>query len=219
MSQVESERELTRFLFLTTSFVALLVISNIVSAKVINLWGFILPAAVIGYPLTYLLTDTISELYGEKRAKLVVYTGFWANILMLLFVQATIALPPADFWHNQEAYVTILSSSSRIVVASLLSYFIAQMLDVKIFHAIKRKTGEKHYWLRKNLSTAASQLLDTSIFITIAFYGTMPAAALFQMIFFQYIVKTVIAGIDTPISYLLVNQLKSGDRKKVEVAS
>ena len=219
MNQEQNEREASRFLFLATSFVALLVISNIVSAKVINLWGFILPAAVIGYPLTYLLTDAISELYGEKRAKLVVYAGFWANILMLLFVQATIVLPPADFWPNQESYVTILSSSSRIVVASLLSYFIAQLLDVKIFHAIKRRTGEKHYWLRKNLSTAASQLLDTAIFISIAFYGTMPTAALLQMIVFQYIAKTVIAGIDTPISYLLVNQLRPVDSKKVEVAS
>lgn len=219
MNQVQSEREMNRFLFLATSFVALLVISNIVSAKVVNLWGFILPAAVIGYPLTYLLTDAISELYGEKRAKLVVYTGFWANILMLLFVQATIVLPPADFWPNQEAYVTILSSSTRIVVASLLSYFIAQLLDVKIFHAIKRRTGEKHFWLRKNLSTAASQLLDTAIFISIAFYGTMPTAALFQMIFFQYIVKTLIAAIDTPISYILVSRLKSKERKQVEVAS
>lgn len=219
MNQVQSEREMNRFLFLATSFVALLVISNIVSAKVVNLWGFILPAAVIGYPLTYLLTDAISELYGEKRAKLVVYTGFWANILMLLFVQATIVLPPADFWPNQEAYVTILSSSTRIVVASLLSYFIAQLLDVKIFHAIKRRTGEKHFWLRKNLSTAASQLLDTAIFISIAFYGTMPTAALLQMIFFQYIVKTLIAAIDTPISYILVSRLKSKERKQVEVAS
>jgi uncharacterized integral membrane protein (TIGR00697 family) len=184
------------------------VVANIVSAKVIDLWGMILPAAVIGYPLTYLLTDAISELYGEKRAKQVVYAGFFANVLMLVFVQATIALPAASFWPHQESYASIMSSSLRIVIASLLSYFVAQMADVKLFHWIRRKTDGKHFWLRKNGSTAVSQLLDTVIFITIAFYGTMPTAALLQMIVFQYLVKTAIAVIDTPLSYLLVKQIR-----------
>lgn len=193
-----------RFLYLTATFMTLLVVANIVSAKVIDLWGVILPAAVIGYPLTYLLTDAISELYGEARARQVVYVGFWANALMLLFVQATILLPPAGFWPLQESYESVMASSARVVIASMLSYFAAQMADVKVFHFIKRRTGEKHFWLRKNVSTAISQLLDTSIFIVIAFYGTMPTDALLQMIMFQYLVKTMIAVVDTPLSYLVV---------------
>jgi uncharacterized integral membrane protein (TIGR00697 family) len=202
-----SEQE-KRFLYLTTAFITLLVVANIVSAKVIDLWGVILPAAVIGYPLTYLLTDAISELYGEARARQVVYAGFWANLLMVGFVQATIFLPPALFWPHQDSYEALMSASLRIVVASVLSYFVAQMVDVKLFHLIKRKTGEKHFWLRKNASTALSQLLDTAIFITIAFAGTMPTGALLQMILFQYLVKTAIAWIDTPFSYLLVQGMK-----------
>ncbi|WP_139491447.1 queuosine precursor transporter [Brevibacillus dissolubilis] len=197
-----------RFLYLSTAFITLLVVANIVSTKVISVWGMILPAAVIGYPLTYLLTDAISELYGEKNAKQVVYAGFFANLLMIVFVQATIFLPPAPFWPLQESYEGIMSSSLRIVVASLLSYFVAQMVDVKLFHAIRRKTGEKSFWLRKNVSTAISQLLDTSIFIVIAFAGTMPSEALISMIGFQYLVKTAIAAIDTPISYLLIQGMK-----------
>lgn len=205
---MHKEQHEIRFMYLATMFVALLVIANIVSTKVVDLWGWILPAAVIGYPFTYLLTDAISELYGERRARQVVYAGFFANLLMLVFIQAAISLPPAAVWPHQEAYETILSSSYRIVAASLISYFIAQLTDVKLFHAIRRRTGEKHFWLRKNVSTATSQLLDTAIFITIAFYGTVPLSVLFQMILFQYIVKTAIAVIDTPISYLLVRQAK-----------
>ncbi|GAA4716866.1 queuosine precursor transporter [Brevibacillus fulvus] len=197
-----------RFLYLTTLFVTLLVVANIVSAKVIDLWGMLLPAAVIGYPFTYLLTDAISELYGEKRAKQVVYAGFCANLLMLLFVQATIHLPAAAVWPNQEAYETIMSSSLRTVIASLLSYFVAQMVDVKLFHAIKKRTGEGKFWLRKNVSTLISQLLDTAIFIVVAFAATMPTSALLQMILFQYLVKTAIAMIDTPLSYMLVKRMK-----------
>jgi uncharacterized integral membrane protein (TIGR00697 family) len=212
-----NEQHETRFLYLSTAFVALLVVANIVSAKVIDLWGMILPAAVIGYPFTYLLTDAISELYGEKRAKQVVYAGFFANLLMLLFVQATIALPAASFWPHQESYAAIMSSSLRIVIASLLSYFVAQMADVKLFHWIRRKTGGKRFWLRKNGSTLVSQLLDTMIFIGIAFAGTMPTAALLQMILFQYLVKTAIAVIDTPLSYLLIKQMGKRTAPQAEV--
>jgi uncharacterized integral membrane protein (TIGR00697 family) len=197
-----------RFLYLTAAFITLLIVANIVSAKVIDLWGVILPAAVIGYPLTYLLTDAISELYGEARARQVVYAGFWANLLMLAFVQATIWLPPAAFWPHQSSYEAVMSSSVRMVVASMLSYIAAQMADVKVFHLIKRKTGERHFWLRKNVSTALSQMLDTSLFILVAFYGTMPNGALLQMIVYQYLVKTAIAMIDTPLSYLVVQGLK-----------
>jgi queuosine precursor transporter len=197
-----------RFLYLTAAFITLLIVANIVSAKVIDLWGVILPAAVIGYPLTYLLTDAISELYGEARARQVVYVGFWANLLMLAFVQATIWLPPAAFWPHQSSYEAVMSSSVRMVVASMLSYIAAQMADVKVFHLIKRKTGERHFWLRKNVSTALSQMLDTSLFILVAFYGTMPNGALLQMIVYQYLVKTAIAMIDTPLSYLVVQGLK-----------
>jgi uncharacterized integral membrane protein (TIGR00697 family) len=217
--EMSNEWQAKRFLYLSTMFVALLVVSNIVSSKVIELWGLILPAAVIGYPLTYLLTDAISELYGEKRAKQVVYAGFWANLVMLVLVQATILLPSAPFWPHQEAYETIMSSSTRIVAASLLSYFVAQMADVKLFHAIKQRTGEKYFWLRKNVSTAVSQMLDTAIFITIAFYGTMPGEALLQMILFQYLVKTAIAVIDTPLSYLMVRQRKEKYQPLPEVNS
>lgn len=120
-------------------------------------------------------------------------------------IHIAIALPAAPFWQNQDAFVSVVGSTSRIIVASLAAYLVSQYHDVWLFHLLKRKTGGKHLWLRNNASTAVSQLIDSVIFIVIAFYGVMPV---WPLIFGQWIVKMAIALIDTPLVYLFVGILR-----------
>lgn len=192
-------------LYLNGAFVGLLILSNILAVKLFSIgeWA-VLPAAVIVYVFTFPITDTIAEVYGKKAARQTVTAGFVTQLCALAFIFFAIHLPAAPFFANQESFETIFSAGFRVTLASLISYFISQNLDVSIFHKLKNKHGNSRLWLRNNASTMASQLVDTSLFITIAFYGTMPTSVLLGMILTQYIFKWIVAVADTPIVYLLV---------------
>lgn len=206
-------KELKIFLLLLTTFISLLVVSNVIAVKTIVIGGLIGPAAVICYSLTFVVTDTISEIWGRKTTQYVVNLGLMAVILSALFIKMAIHLPGSPFWDQQAAYQQILGSNMRIVIASLAAYFISQSHDVWSFHFIRKKTQGKHLWLRNNASSMVSQMIDTVVFITIAFYGT--GAPLLQMIIGQYLIKLIIAACDTPLVYLLVSYI----RPRVKIAT
>ena len=124
--------------------------------------------------------------------------------MAVIFIFITIKLPAASFYEFQSEYETIFTAGFRVTIASLLSFFISQNLDVTVFHRLKERHGEKKLWIRNNASTMISQLVDTTIFISIAFYGTIPFTALLGLILTQYAFKFVIAILDTPLVYLLV---------------
>ncbi|WP_144461156.1 queuosine precursor transporter [Siminovitchia fortis] len=192
-------------LYLNGAFVGLLILSNILAVKLISIGNWvILPAAVIVYVFTYPITDTITEVYGKNAARKTVMTGLITQFLAIIFIYVTMKLPPAPFYENQAAFETIFSAGFRVTLASLLSFLISQNLDVTVFHRLKKRHGEKKLWIRNNASTMISQLVDTTIFITIAFYGTMPFGALIGLILSQYSFKFVVAILDTPLVYLLV---------------
>ncbi len=199
-------REDSIYFLLGCTFVGLLVVSNIIASKIIMVAGLVGPAAVICYSLTFALTDTIAELWGKERTKLVVKFGFLVSIISAIFIRLAIVMPAAPFWGDQEAYNLILGSNLRIVAASLLAYLISQYHDIWAFMFWKNITKGKHLWLRNNLSTGASQLIDTVVFITLAFAGM--GIPLLPMIIGQYVIKIAIAVVDTPIVYLLVNLIK-----------
>ncbi|QDP39560.1 queuosine precursor transporter [Radiobacillus deserti] len=192
------------FMYLNALFAGLLILSNILGVKLFSIGNIMLPAAVIVYVVTYLITDVIGEVYGKKAAQSTVKAGFFAQVVALIFIYLAIQLPSAPVFENQESFATILSGSFRVMVASLIAYLLSQNIDVFIFHRLKKQHGEKKLWLRNNVSTMLSQLVDTTVFITIAFYGTVPNTVLLTMIAGQYAVKFLIALIDTPIAYLLV---------------
>lgn len=196
-------------IYLNALFTGLLVLSNILAVKLFSIGEWIiLPAAVIVYVFTYPITDIIGEVYGREAAAKTVKAGFITQIFSLVFIMAAIQLPSAPFFQMQTEFESILSGSFRIVVASLVSYLISQNLDVFVFHKLKEKHGENKLWLRNNLSTVVSQLFDTSIFILIAFYGTMPFGALLGLAATQYAFKFIVALLDTPLVYLFVRLSK-----------
>lgn len=193
-------------------FIATLIIANIVSAKIVSFWGLVIPAAIVAYPLTFLMTDVIGEIWGKEQANKTVKLGLVCQIISLVLIGLAILLPVAPFADNQAEFKSIMGQSFRVVGASLVAYLIAQFNDVLIFHKLKEKTGGKHKWLRNNISTMASQLIDTSIFITIAFIGTVPN--IWVMIASQYLVKVIYAVLDTPFFYLLTKEYKNESKYK-----
>ena len=192
----KTERNL---ILLNCIFVIGLVISNIVAAKVVTFGWMVAPAAIVIYPLTFLITDVIGELWGRDEANRTVRTGLLCQVISLLLIAAAIALPVAPFADNQAAFAGILGNTFRMVFASLVAYLASQSWDVFLFHLLKDKTGDRFKWLRNNASTMSSQIIDTLIFITIAFWGTVPN--IWVMVASQYVIKFCIALLDTPFFY------------------
>lgn len=203
-------------LYLNGAFVGLLILANIVAVKLFSVGTFaILPAAVVVYIFTYPLVDVIVEVYGKKEGQRTVQAGLMTQIVALLFLAITIHLPAAPIFKNQDSFQIILNGSFRVIVASLISYGVSQNLDVFVFNRLKTIHGNKKLWLRNNASTMLSQLIDTSIFISIAFWGTMPLAVLGGLIVTQYIFKFLASIAMTPFVYGLVRLI----RKKEETDS
>ncbi len=193
-------------IWLNCFFIASLLMANIVAGKIVSIGSFVLPAAVVAYPITFLCTDIIGEIWGKQEANQTVKRGFLLQIFALLLLSIAILLPPAAFAKAyQEQFVAVLSNSARFVLASLCAYVVSQHCDVTIFHKLKRKFYRQK-WLRNNVSTMTSQLLDTAIFITIAFYGNVPNLAV--MIISQYVVKFCMALLDTPFFYYFTKSKK-----------
>lgn len=191
-------------LILNCIFAVSLIVANIVASKIVSFGGLVIPAAIVAYPITFLITDLIGEIWGKKEANRTVRIGFICQIISLVLIGLAILLPVAGFADNQAEFTSILGQSFRCVAASLVAYLCSQSWDVFVFHTLKNKTGEKHKWLRNNVSTMTSQIIDTAIFITIAFYGSVPNIVV--MILSQYIIKLIYAAIDTPFFYMLTRK-------------
>ena len=205
MTPNELQRAENYLSLLACIYAGSLVLAAIMASKIITVGRFVVPAGVLAYCLTFLITDVISEVWGKERARTVVIGGFITLVLVFVLTAMSILWPPAPFWPHQQSYETILGSSARIMVASLTAYLFSQYHDVWAFHFWRRLTTERFLWLRNNASTVVSQFLDSVVFITIAFYGTMPLAPL---ILGQWVVKVGIALLDTPFVYLLVYLLR-----------
>jgi uncharacterized integral membrane protein (TIGR00697 family) len=188
-------------------FIMSLLIANVVAGKVVDLFGFIVPAAVVAYGITFLCTDVINEIWGKEEAQKTVKLGLKIQLASTALILLAIWLPPAVFAIDfNAAFKTVLNQNVRVVFASLTAYTISQAHDVISFNFWRNKTKGKHKWLRNNASTLVSQIIDTAIFITIAFWGMVPN--LLWMIISQYIVKAIIALLDTPFFYLLTRNKK-----------
>ena len=200
----KTERNLN---LLNCLFVVSLIIANIVASKIVSFGELVVPAAIVAYPITFLMTDVIGEIWGKEEANRTVKIGFVCQLFSLLLIGLAILLPVAPFADNQLEFKSILGQSFRCVTASLIAYLCSQSWDVFVFHKLKSVNGEKYKWIRNNLSTMTSQIIDTAIFITIAFVGTVPN--IFTMIISQYLIKFIYAVIDTPFFYFLTRKKRS----------
>ena len=196
--------------FLSAIFIASLVTCNLIANKFVTVdlgfKVFIVSAGILPYPITFLVTDLISELYGQKKANRVVISGFVASIFVLFFLWLGgqfSAIP--DSIVNDNIYNAVFRNAWRIIAASMVAYLIAQFIDVRIFHFWKKLTRGKHLWLRNNGSTIASQLVDTSLVICILFIGVWDGRQIFNGIIDGWLFKMLMAFIDTPIILSLIH--------------
>jgi hypothetical protein len=207
------------YILLAGIFIASLVTCNLIANKfvTVNLGFkvFIVSAGILPYPLTFLVTDLISEIYGQKKANLVVFSGFVASIFVLLFLWLGAqfnSIPNSivdDFTYN-----AVFQNAWRLITASMVAYLFAQFIDVRVFHFWKKLTNGKHLWLRNNGSTIASQLIDTTLVISILFVGVWDTNQILSAIIDGWIFKMLIALLDTPIIYVVIYLLKG----KIDIA-
>jgi uncharacterized integral membrane protein (TIGR00697 family) len=200
----------SKLLILVGIFTALYTLSNIIAIKQVDLGPFIIPLGVLAIPITFLVTDVINEVYGSDVAKSTVKVGFIAMAFVLVITQIAIRLSPSVIFGGQESYVAIFGAVPRVTLASVCAYIVSQYHDVWAFHFWRKKTDGKYLWIRNNASTVVSQLLDTIIFIVIAFAGVIPFDALKFMILGQLLIKWILALLDTPFCYWLVLWAKKG---------
>ena len=208
------------YLVLAGIFIASLVTCNLIANKFVTVdlgfKVFIVSAGILPYPLTFLVTDLISELYGQKKANLVVFSGFIASLFVLLFLWLGgqfNAIPSSIV--DDVTYNSVFRNAWRLIAASMVAYLIAQFIDVRIFHFWKKLTNGKHLWLRNNGSTIASQLVDTSLVICILFIGVWKPDQIISAIFDGWMFKMLMAFIDTPIIYGILYLLKG----KIDIAT
>lgn len=205
------ERYSGRFLVVTLAFVLCLVISNITAAKLIDVGGLILPAAIIIFPISYIIGDVLTEVYGYARARRVIWLGFLFNLLAVAAIAAAGALPAAGFWDGQAAYDRILGSTPRILAASFIAYLVGEFLNAYVLARLKLATRGRWLWSRTIASTLAGQLFDSAILLTLAFAGQIPIGILLGAIVTQWLVKSAYEALATPVTYLVVGYLKRAE--------
>jgi len=196
-----------KYLFLMTVFCSVLAILNVISAKLcdLSIWPTVVGAGIICYWITFPISDVVAEVYGRANAQFLVWMGFTTNIIVLLLSTWAIHLTPHPSYPHQAAFETVLGSVPVIIFASLAAYLAAQTHDVWAYHFWKRMTGGRRMWLRNNLSTMSSQLIDSILFNGIAFYlfGSWTLATMISATFGYWILKLCIALADTPLVYAL----------------
>jgi uncharacterized integral membrane protein (TIGR00697 family) len=199
------------FLLVAALFVTCLIVSNIIAVKLIDVAGFILPAAIIIFPVSYILGDVLTEVYGYARARQVIWLGFLCNLVAVIAIALGGLLPAAGFWGGQEAYDAILGTVPRILAASFVAYLIGELVNAWVLARLKVAMEGRHLWVRTIGSTLVGQLLDSAIFITIAFAGVMPAEVLVGAVITQWLVKSAYEALATPLTYAAVAFLKRAD--------
>lgn len=209
------------YIILSGIFLGALVLTNIIGGKLFSFFGNPVSSALLAYPVTFLVTDVISEVYGKKKAHSLVLSGFIVSIFVALIILLAGIVPDAVASPvDRKSFDTVFGFFPGIVTGSMIAYLTAQYIDVQIFEWIRERTGGKHLWLRNNGSTIFSQMVDTILVATIAFViwpymdgnpetVSITSSVWWAIIKWQYLLKIIIAIFDTPIIYAVVTWLKN----------
>ncbi|HZX34822.1 transporter [Candidatus Kaiserbacteria bacterium GWA2_50_9] len=209
---VHSEKFLA---IITGLFVAVLLISNIASTKVFEFLGLVLDGGTILFPLSYIFGDILTEVYGYRKSRKVIWIGFFSALLMSVVFLIVGALPPAAGWENQQAFEAILGFVPRLVIASLIAYFAGEFSNSFILAKMKILTKGKRLWTRTIGSTVVGQGIDTALFATIAFWGVLPLETFVSLVVSNYVFKVGVEVLFTPATYGIVGFLKREEKMDV----
>jgi len=197
---------------ITAIFITCLITANIIAVKLVDIFGFIMPAAVIIFPISYIFGDVLTEVYGYKQARRVIWLGFFCNLLAVVAIWIAQILPGASFWDAQSSYERILGFTPRLLIASFIAYLIGEFSNSFVLAKLKIATHGRWLWLRTISSTLIGEGLDSAVFITIAFAGTIPPNILVSTIITQWLFKSAYEILATPLTYIVVNFLKKKER-------
>ncbi len=194
--------------YILAVFVAILLISNIGATKLIEFGPFITDGGVFLFPLTYIIGDILSEVYGLKAARRAIFTGFAMSIVAAATFYLVQISPPADAYEFQSSFESVLGFVPRIVLASVAGYLVGQLLNAYVLVKIKERTKEKYLWARLIGSTAVGELADTVVFCTIAFYGVITGAEFLNYVIIGYLYKTILEVVLLPVTYPVIRTIK-----------
>jgi uncharacterized integral membrane protein (TIGR00697 family) len=196
------------FLLVATIFITCLITSNIIAVKLVNILGLLLPAAIVIFPISYIFGDVLTEVYGYRQARRVIWLGFFCNLIVVVAIWLGQILPAASFWDGQAAYERILGYTPRLLGASFLAYLVGEFANSFVLAKMKMATHGRWLWVRTIGSTLVGQCLDSIVFMTLSFMGTIPMSALSGAILVQWLSKSAYEAIVTPLTYLVINFLK-----------
>lgn len=200
---------------LTVLFVSCLLISNVLTAKQVKLpFNITMTGAVIIFPITYILSDIFSEVYGYRWSRITSYIGFAMNLLMVIVFSIVIVSPAPDHWKNQEAFQVVLGSTPRVLFASLVAYLVGDYVNDNVFRKMKEKHIDDHkkFGLRAILSSLVGELADSLIFLPIAFIGVLPLKVLAIMTIIQVLIKTGYELLMLPVTRIIVHKVSSYEK-------
>lgn len=196
------------FLLLAVLLIVCLIASNLFATKVISLWGLTLPGAVIIFPISYIINDCICEVWGFRKARLVIWTAFAMNLLVVLFGQLVVWLPAADFWDGAAHFDYVFKMAPRVAAASLLAFIVGSTVNSLVMSKMKVADKGRRFGVRAILSSLAGEFSDSLIFMPIVFFGT-PVKALALMMIAQVSVKVLYEIIILPVTALVVRKVKA----------
>ena len=204
-----------RFVTCAALFVTRLLTANTIAAKLIVVFGVVLTAGIVIFPLSYVLGDVLTEVWGYAAARRVIWLGFVCNAVAVAAVWIAGALPAATFGASQLAYDEVLGQAPRILLASFAAYLVGELANAFVLAKLKIATQGRHLWLRTIGSTVVGQAIDSAAFVTLAFAGTMPGGVLLGVIGGQWLFKVLYEAAGTPLVYAVVGWLKA--REGVDV--
>lgn len=198
----------TWFVLVVAVFVTALITANIIAVKLIDVGGRVMPAGVVIFPISYIVGDVLTEVYGFRQARRVIWLGFLCNLIAVVAIAIGGVLPAASFWDGQAAYDRILGYTPRLLGASFLAYLVGEFANSVVLARMKVATRGRWLWSRTIGSTIVGEGLDSLIFIAVAFAGTVTAGALREAILTQWVVKSLYEVAATPLTYAVVTFLK-----------
>jgi hypothetical protein len=216
MRQTNQEKESQDLLpCISGLFVGVLLLSNILSSKMISLWGFSFDGGTLLFPLSYIFGDVLTEVYGYKASRRVIWTGFFMLLIMSINIYIISSLPSHAEWIYQKDFDNILLQMPRLAIASLIAYFAGEYTNSVVLSKMKVMTQGKHLWMRTIGSTLVGEGLDSILFVLIAFAGLYSTGVLFNIMLSNYLFKTLIEVVFTPITYKVISFVKQKENLDV----
>ena len=203
------------FMLLGILFNVCLIASNLLGAKVIQIFGITATAGLIVFPLSYIINDCIVEVWGFKKARLIIWSGFASNFLIIGFTQIAVLLPAAPFWQGEEGFNFVFGIAPRIAIASLIAFLVGSFLNAYVMSKMKIASNGKNFSLRAIVSTLIGESADSILFFLIAFWGLIPPKELLIMVGTQAVLKSLYEIIILPVTIRVVKYIKKIDKNDV----